>query len=171
MLNHEWHIVGFKVGRETYGVPITSLHEIVRVPEVTAVPDAPAYMEGVINLRGKIVSVLDLRKRLGEPAIEPTRSNRILVVEHKGKLSGLIVDSASEVLKIPAADVEPSPTESLSGGLNCVTGLGKYQGRLIVMLDMAKLLEYSLVRRESTDSETKKTVKSAAEARSTAASK
>ena len=139
----ELHIVGFKVGRETYGVPITSLHEIVRVPEITAVPDAPDYIEGVINLRGKIVSVLDLRKRLGETAITPSRRNRILVVEQNGRLSGLIVDSASEVLKIAASDVEPSPTESLEGGLNCVTGLGKHDGRLIVLLDMAKLLAFS----------------------------
>ena len=141
-MNRELHIVGFKVGRETYGVPITSLHEIVRVPEITAVPDAPEYMEGVINLRGKIVSVLDLRKRLGEKQVTSDRRNRILVVEHRGKLNGLIVDSASEVLKIPATDVEPSPTEFLEGGLRCVTGLGKYQGRLIVLLDMAKLLEF-----------------------------
>lgn len=140
-MNRELHIVGFKVGRETYGVPITSLHEIVRVPEITAVPDAPDYMEGVINLRGKIVSVLDLRKRLGETKVTSSRRNRILVLEHRGKLNGLIVDSASEVLKIPAADVEPSPTESLQGGIKCVTGLGKYRGRLIVLLDMAKLLE------------------------------
>jgi len=139
----ELHIVGFQVGRETYGVPITSLHEIVRVPEITAVPDAPAYIEGVINLRGKIVSVLDLRKRLGVTGTTPSRRNRILVVEHKGRLSGLIVDSASEVLKIAATDVEPSPTESLEGGLNCVTGLGKHHGRLIVLLDMPKLLEFS----------------------------
>src|SRR6201997_1317891 len=116
-MNREVQIVGFQVGRETYGVPITSLHEIVRVPEITAVPDAPDYMEGVINLRGKIVSVLDLRKRLGEAPAGPTRRNRILVVEHKGKLSGLIVDSASEVLKIPAENVEPSPTELVEGGL------------------------------------------------------
>ena len=65
-MNRELHIVGFQVGRETYGVPITSLHEIVRVPEITAVPDAPDYLEGVINLRGKIVSVMDLRKRFGD---------------------------------------------------------------------------------------------------------
>ena len=146
-MNAELHIVGFKVGRETYGVPITSLHEIVRVPEITAVPDAPDYIEGVINLRGKIVSVIDLRKRFGEPETKLNRRNRILVVEHRGRLSGLIVDSASEVLKIPAAEVEPSPTVLQDGGLNCVTGLGKYQGRLIVLLDMSKLLENSGARK------------------------
>ena len=140
-VNRELHIVGFQVGRETYGVPITSLHEIVRVPEITAVPDAPDYMEGVINLRGKIVSVIDLRKRLGEKKVTSSRRNRILVVEHKGRLSGLIVDSASEVLKVPASDVEPSPAALQDGGLNCVTGLGKVKGRLIVLLDMTKLLD------------------------------
>ncbi len=147
-MNGEQHIVGFKVGRETYGVPITSLHEIVRVPEITAVPDAPDYVEGVINLRGKIVSVLDLRKRLGEAAIAPSKRNRILVVEHRGRLCGLIVDSASDVLKIPASDIDPSPTEFVEGGLNCVTGLGKYQGRLIVLLDIAKVLEFSGTRKQ-----------------------
>lgn len=142
-MGRELHIVGFQVGRETYGVPITSLHEIVRVPEITAVPDAPAYMEGVINLRGKIVSVIDLRKRLGEKKVAFTRRNRILVVEHNGRLSGLIVDSASEVLKIPASDVEASPTSLEEGRANCVTGLGKYKGRLIVLLDMNKLLQHT----------------------------
>jgi purine-binding chemotaxis protein CheW len=146
-MSRELHIVGFQVGRETYGVPITSLHEIVRVPEITAVPDAPEYMEGVINLRGKIVSVIDLRKRLGEKKINSTRRNRILVVEHKGRLSGLIVDSASEVLKIPAADVETSPTALEEGRSNCVTGLGKYKGRLIVLLDMARLLDMGSVQK------------------------
>ena len=139
--SRELHIVGFQVGRETYGVSITSLHEIVRVPEITAVPDAPDYMEGVINLRGKIVSFIDLRKRLGEKKVSSSRRNRILVVDHNGRLSGLIVDSASEVLKIPTSDVEPSPTALQDGGLNCVTGLAKYKGRLIVLLDMTKLLD------------------------------
>src|ERR1700690_4521 len=108
-MSRELHIVGFKVGRETYGVPIKSLHEIVRVPEITAVPDAPEYMEGVMNLRGKIVSVIDLRKRLGEKTVDTSRRNRILVVEQNGRLAGLIVDSASEVLKIGEAEVEPPP--------------------------------------------------------------
>jgi purine-binding chemotaxis protein CheW len=139
-MNRELHIVGFQVGRETYGVPITSLHEIVRVPEITAVPDAPDYLEGVINLRGKIVSVMDLRKRFGGKHAELKRQNRILVVEHSGKLAGLIVDSASEVIKIAGEDVEPPPAVFQEGGLNCVTGLGKVRGRLIILLDMTKLL-------------------------------
>jgi purine-binding chemotaxis protein CheW len=139
-MSRELHIVGFRVGRETYGVPITSLHEIVRVPEITAVPDAPEYLEGVINLRGKIVSVMDLRKRFGEKQAALRKQNRILVVEHSGRLAGLIVDSASEVLKIPADAVEPPPAVFQDGGLNCVTGLGKVGGRLVVLLDMSKLL-------------------------------
>ena len=139
-MSRELHIVGFQVGRETYGVPITSLHEIVRVPEITAVPDAPDYLEGVINLRGKIVSVMDLRKRFGEKSATVKKHNRILVVEHAGRLAGLIVDSASEVLKIPADAVEPPPAVFQEGGLNCVTGLGKVAGRLVVLLDMSKLM-------------------------------
>jgi purine-binding chemotaxis protein CheW len=140
-MSRETHIVGFQVGRETYGVPITSLHEIVRVPEITAVPDAPSYVEGVINLRGKIVSVVDLRKRFGKPAPESHRRNRILVVEHRGRLSGMIVDSASEVLKIPESEIEPAPAMMQESGLECITGLGKYKGRLIILLDVNKLLE------------------------------
>jgi purine-binding chemotaxis protein CheW len=147
-MTRELHIIGFKVGQETYGVPIESLHEIVRVPEITPVPDAPSYMEGVINLRGKIVSVIDLRKRLGQKDIVPSRRNRILVVEHNGRLCGLMVDSASEVLKLPASDIQPSTAVFQEGGQNCVTGLGRLRGRLIVLLDMARLLEFSGLHRD-----------------------
>jgi purine-binding chemotaxis protein CheW len=139
-MNREKQIVGFRVGRETYGVPIAVLHEIVRVPEITAVPDAPDYLEGIINLRGKIVSVVDLRKRFGEQSTEPKRRHRILVVEHLGRLVGMIVDSATEVLKIPESEIESAPAMMQEGGLDCVTGLGKYQGRLIILLDIAKVL-------------------------------
>ena len=168
-MSQELHIVGFQVGRETYGVPITSLHEIVRVPEITAVPDAPEYMEGVINLRGKIVSVMDLRKRFGAKNVTADRRNRILVVEYKRRLSGLIVDSASEVLKIASTDIEPPPAVLQEGGLNCVTGLGKYKGRLIMLLDMNKLLEFSGTGAQMGPDESNSPVSPKSEARGAAA--
>ena len=147
-MNREAHIVGFQVGRETYGVPIKTLHEIVRVPEITAVPDAPDYLEGVINLRGKIVSVVDLRKRFGQQSAGLDRRSRILVVEHGSRLVGMIVDSASEVLKIPESDIEAAPAMMQEGGLDCVTGLGKYQGRLIILLDIDKILAVRELRKD-----------------------
>ncbi|MGD0510014.1 MAG: chemotaxis protein CheW, partial [Terriglobales bacterium] len=94
----------------------------------------------VINLRGKIVSVVDLRKRFGKPSAGLDRRSRILVVEHRGRLAGMIVDSASEVLKIPESDIEAAPAMMQAGGLDCVTGLGKYHGRLIILLDISKVL-------------------------------
>ncbi len=145
-MNRELHIVGFKIGRETYGVPIASLHEIVRVPEITAVPDAPDDMIGVINLRGRIVSVIDLRKKLGAKEVVSGKGNRILVVDLNGRLCGLMVDSASEVLKVPVDNIEAASSVFQDGGLNCVTGLGKYQGRLIVLLDVNRLLEFNGLR-------------------------
>ena len=84
--------------------------------------------------------LMDLRKRFGEKEATLRKQNRILVVEHSGRLAGLIVDSASEVLKIPAAAVEAPPAVFQEGGLNCVTGLAKVGGRLVVLLDMSKLL-------------------------------
>jgi purine-binding chemotaxis protein CheW len=161
-MSRELHIVGFKVGRETYGVPIKSLHEIVRVPEITAVPDAPDYLEGVINLRGKIVSVMDLRKRFGEKQTKLNRQNRILVVEHAGRLAGLIVDSASEVLKIPVDAVEAPPAVFQEGGLNCVSGLAKVAGRLVVLLDMSKLLAAGSLQIKSETGEQKTAAKAEA---------
>ena len=141
-MEKDLQIVGFRVGRETYGVPITAVHEIVRVPEITAVPDTPDYLEGVINLRGKIVSIVDLRKRFGETA-QANRKNRILVAEVAGKLVGLVVDSASEVLRLARAQIEAPPALVQEGRLNCVTGVGKLQGRLVILIDLARLLPSS----------------------------
>ena len=140
-MEKELHIVGFRVGRETYGVPIKLILEIVRVPEITAVPDAPDHIEGVINLRGKIVSIIDLRKRFREKNIIQSRHNRILIMELQGRLAGLVVDGASEVMKIPATEIEPPPAGFQDGGLQCVTGVAKHGGRLVVLLDITKLLQ------------------------------
>jgi len=105
-MEKELQVVGFRIGNETYGVRIAAVREIVRVPEITSVPNAPEAIEGVINLRGKIIPVMDLRKRFGLSEIQSDKKNRILVVELENKMLGLIVNSASEVLKIPPSDVE-----------------------------------------------------------------
>ena len=105
-MEKELQVVGFRIGEETFGVRIGSVREIVRVPEITSVPNAPDTIEGVINLRGKIIPVMDLRKRFGHSEIQPDKKNRILVVELDNKLVGLIVNSASEVLKIPPSEIE-----------------------------------------------------------------
>ena len=155
-MGKELHIVGFRVGRETFGVPIALVHEIVRLPEITAVPDSPDYVEGVINLRGKIVSVIDLRKRFGERVLERNKKNRILVTESDGKMVGLIVDAASEVLKIPESEVELPPPVFDQAEANYVTGLGKMHGRLIILIDLSKVLQKGELRRpaEAADSAT-----------------
>ena len=134
------HLIGFSIGRETFGVPIELVHQIVCVPEITAVPESPECVEGVINLRGKIVSIVDLRKRFGEKEIRNNRKNRVLVVEVEGKMVGLIVDAASEVLKIPRSEIENPPNVFDEGELNYVTGVGKLNGRLIILVDLNKIL-------------------------------
>ena len=146
-MSKDLHLVGFKIGKETFGVPIGLVHEIVRVPEITAVPDAPDYIEGVINLRGKIVSIIDLRKRFGEKEINRNKKNRILVAEVEGKLVGLVVDAASEVLKMPAGDIEDPPNVFEEGELNYVTGVGKLKDRLIILIELAKILQKGELRR------------------------
>jgi len=139
-MEKDYQVVGFRIGNETYGVRIGSVREIVRVPEITIVPNAPEAIEGVINLRGKIIPVMDLRKRFGNVGIQPDKKNRILVVELESRLLGLIVSSASEVLKIPPSEIEPPGTVFAEGESSYVTGVGKLKGRLIILLDIARLL-------------------------------
>lgn len=146
-MTKDLHLVGFRIGRETFGVPINLVHEIVRVPEITSVPDAPDYVEGVINLRGKIVSIIDLRKRFAEREIMRHKKNRILVAELEGKMVGLIVDAASEVLKIPRSEIEAPPNVFEENEVHYVTGVGKLNGRLIILVDLTKILERGELRR------------------------
>jgi purine-binding chemotaxis protein CheW len=139
-MEKDQQVVGFRIGNETYGVRIASVREIVRVPDITIVPNAPEAIEGVINLRGRIIPVMDLRKRFGSSAVQPDKKNRILVVELDNKLLGLIVSSASEVLKIPSSEIEPPGRLFAEGESSYVTGVGKLKGRLIILLDIARLL-------------------------------
>jgi len=140
-MNKDLQIVGFRVGEETFGLPISAVREIVRVPEITAVPSAPAHIEGVINLRGRIIFVVDLRKRFGRSNTAPSKKNRILVVEFEDRVIGLIVNSASEVLKIPPSEIESPAGLFQEDGSQCVTGVGKLEGRLVLLLDLQKILK------------------------------
>lgn len=137
---NELQIVGFRIGRETFGLPIGLVQEIVRPPEIAAVPHAPEYVQGVMNLRGRIVPVIDLRRRFGETAIANNRKNRVLVVEVESHAVGLVVDSASEVLKISESQVEPAPEVFAEAATNYVTGVAKLGGRLIILVDLKKIL-------------------------------
>ncbi len=124
-MEKDLQVVGFRIGNETFGVRIGSVREIVRVPEITAVPSAPETVEGVINLRGKIIPVMDLRKRFGQSDIQPDKKNRILVVELENKLVGLIVNAASEVLKIAPSEIEAPGNLFAEGESSYITGVGK----------------------------------------------
>jgi len=153
-MEKDLQIVGFRVGNEMYGVRIGAVREIVRVPEITAVPSAPDIIEGVINLRGKIIPVMDLRKRFGQTEITTDKKNRILVVELDHKLLGLIVNSASEVLKIPPSEIEAPGSVFADGESGYVTGVGKLKGRLIILLDISKLLHRPELKRLEEAAET-----------------
>ncbi len=141
-------IVGFRVGKENFGVPIGIVHEIVRMMDITEIPDSPTYIEGVINLRGKIIPVVDLRKRFAEE-IQPNRRNRIVVAELDGHLVGLVVDAANEVMKVNSELIEPAPNIFEQGELNYVTGVGKLGGKLVIMIDLAKIMQMGELRRIS----------------------
>lgn len=143
-------LVVFGIGKELYGVGIGYVQEIVRVPEVTEVPDAPPFLEGVINLRGKVIPVIDLRKRLKLDGKDKTKSTRVLVTENegsKGGLVGLLVDFVSEVRKVQADAVEDPPEMVSAVGVEYITGVAKVDEKLIILLDLTRLLNVEDMRK------------------------
>lgn len=135
------HVVCFRIGQETYGVDIFAVREIVRPPGITAVPGSPGYVLGIINLRGKIISVVDLAQRLGVGVSRLDRASRILVVELHGFTMGFLVDAATEVMKLDKESFEPAPHElrsALHG--DYLDGLGKLEDRLIIVINLRHLL-------------------------------
>ncbi len=133
-------VVRFMIAGESFGVEISRVHEIVTVPEITKVPDTPDFLEGIINLRGKIISVMDLRKKLRLDGAQRSKKNRILVTEMDGKVVGLIVDEVSEVLRINPDRIEPPPEMVSSVGAEYITGVGRLEDRIILLLDLGKVL-------------------------------
>lgn len=134
-------LASFRLAEEEYAVDISAVQEIVRMSSITRVPRAPSFVEGVVNLRGKIVPVIDLRRRFGMASAEPTKATRIIIVDVAGKTVGLIVDAVREVLRLDSDAVSATP-ELVASSIDAAffKGVGQLGDRLIILLDLQRLL-------------------------------
>ena len=133
-------LVTFRIGEEEFGVDILAVQEIIRLMQITMVPRAPAFIEGVINLRGKVIPVINMRTRFGMPALEHDSNTRIVVMELEQKIVGFLVNGVSEVLRIPAGTVEDPPPVVAGFGSEYFRGIGKLDDRLLILLELDNLL-------------------------------
>lgn len=137
----ERQLVVFQLGEETYGIDIAQVQEIIRMQEITEVPGAPGFVEGVINLRGRVIPVIDLRKRFALSQREDQKSTRIIVVEVLPHTVGMIVDAVDEVLRMNEDQIEPPSPLIASIDTEYLRGVGKLPDRLLVLLDLSKVLK------------------------------
>jgi purine-binding chemotaxis protein CheW len=133
-------LVSFTIGDEEFGVDILKVQEINRMLAVTRVPNSPEYIDGVINLRGKVIPIIDLRRRFRMERKEHDKNTRIVVVELSGKVVGFVVDAVSEVLRIPKSVTEPPPPIVAGVDAEYITAVGKLEDRLLILLDLEKVL-------------------------------
>jgi len=133
-------LVSFTLEKEEYAVDILSVQEINRITEITRVPNAPDYVEGVINLRGKVIPVINLRKKFGLINKDTDDSSRVIIMDIQGITYGLVVDSVSEVLRIPSNIVEPPPPMASSMSSMFIKGIAKLENRLIILIDIDKFM-------------------------------
>lgn len=133
-------LVSFNIGEEEFGVDILKVQEINRMSEVTRVPNAPDYVEGVINLRGKVIPIIDLRMRIGMPQKKSDKDTRIVVVELDSKVVGFVVDSVNEVLRIHKNITEAPPPMVAGIDAEYITAIGKLDNRLLILLDLERIL-------------------------------
>jgi purine-binding chemotaxis protein CheW len=142
---NEAKYLSFQLGLETYAIEILKVREIIGLLEITAVPKTAAHIRGVVNLRGKIVPVLDLRAKFGLPAVAAKRENCIITVMAEGPqgplLVGILVDSVSEVMRVAEGDLEPVPALGEDMRLDFVLGLAKAPGKVSILLDIDRVLQ------------------------------
>lgn len=138
-------LVSFNIGSEEFGVDILKVQEINRMVEITKVPQAPHYVEGVINLRGKVIPIVDLRKRFNLELKEYDKNTRIVVVDIGGNIMGLVVDSVSEVLRLPSSTIEPPPEIATGVNSKYIKGVAKLEDRLLIFLDLSKVIDMNKV--------------------------
>ena len=135
----EKQLVVFDLANEVYGMDIGVVLEIIRMQEITKVPRTPEFVEGIINLRGKIIPVVDLRKRFSLPVTDETADNRIVVVDIDGQGIGMVVDAVSEVLRIPMDAIEPPSSLITSQDSDYIRGIAKVEDRLVILLDLERV--------------------------------
>ena len=133
-------MVSFVLNEEEFGVDILKVQEIIRIVELTRVPNAPHFVEGVINLRGRIVPVIDLRKRFGLPQNEFDKNSRIVIGAVNNLVVGFLVDKVKEVLRVPKAVIEPPPEITSTIHTDYIIGVAKLDDRLLIVLDLEKIL-------------------------------
>ncbi|MPM84256.1 Chemotaxis protein CheW [bioreactor metagenome] len=139
----EVQLVIFKLGREEYGISILQVQEIKRMTDITRVPHTPPYIKGVINLRGSVLSVIDLRKRLNLPSLEDSDDTRIIIVKVEDITVGMIVDSVSEVTALNQENIE-LPSVVVGGvATNYLSGVGKQDDRLLILLNLDEIIGIS----------------------------
>ena len=136
----EQQLVIFELADEQYGLDIASVESIIKMQGITAVPQAPAFVEGVTNLRGVVLPVIDLRKRFGLANIDKSKETRIVVVEMGDTTVGMVVDAVTEVLRISSDSIEPPSPLVTTVDSTFITGIAKVEERLIIMLDLGKVL-------------------------------
>jgi purine-binding chemotaxis protein CheW len=136
----ERQLVVFELAQEHYGVDIAAVESIIKMQAITAVPQAPPFVEGVTNLRGVVLPVIDLRKRFGLNAETSTKHSRIVVVGIDGIKVGMVVDAVSEVLRIPEEAIEPPPPMVTNLETQFITSIAKLENKLVILLDLAKVL-------------------------------
>jgi len=137
---NEEQLVTFSLGTEEFGVNIMKVQEIIRIPAITRVPKAPEYVEGVINLRGNIIPVVNLRVRFGMPEGKETDLSRIVVLQFEGKVFGVRVDGVTEVLRLDMDSIEPPPPVALGMDSHFIRGVGKIGERLLILLNLDQLM-------------------------------
>jgi purine-binding chemotaxis protein CheW len=136
----EKQLVVFNLGRESYAVDIGGVREIIQMLPITRVPGTPASVEGVVNLRGSVIPIVDLRKRFQMDTIERNKDTRIIVVSCKGQDVGVIVDAVAEVLRIPIESIEPSSNVFTDEQVEYFIGILKLEDRLVILLSMDQVL-------------------------------
>jgi len=138
--SRENQMVIFQLTEQTYGINIDAVYEIIRMEAITRVPRTPHFVEGVINLRGKIIPVIDLCKRFNLPLAERTSSSRIIIVDVGGNTIGMIVDGVSEVLRVPLESIEPPPPMIHGIDAAYLRGIAILDSRLVILLNLEKIL-------------------------------